>query len=362
MRVYFIGCILLMACWLMPHSLLAQEEERFTEMVKSYQQANDVRDIAGLKSALDAAHARTEELMDALPEDVARIMRIREIKEVFANVIHFMEKVKKVKRDSLRGVVERLCPGFDLDCPDMELLPQEMMVELIDDYFKLYNVEQINVNKYSYVLFNVKSEKVRNAYVLPFVRSAFEQRGYRKRLAEVCEDVRWCSKTPETVKEVEALVEQYRPLQVGAVAPEFVLENRKGESVKLSDFKGKHVFIGVFPAEMNEHEAISQFVALPDKYTNTDQFVYLCVCLGKADVRDEWRKQVGDKTGKVDFLFCDVEKNSFVRDYCISRLPRYVFVNKDGSLRDAWHIAPEKLEFFYRFSDETPLKLFEMLE
>ena len=362
MRVYFIGCILLVSWWLVPYSLFAQEEERFADMVKRYQQTSDARNIAGLENALRAAHVRTEELIDALPKDAARIMRIREIKEVFANVIIFMGIVKNAKRDSLQGVLERLYPGFDLDDPDMELLPQKMMVELIEDYFKVYNVEQMNVNKYSYVLFNVKSEKVRNAYVLPFVRSAFEQRGYGKKLAEVCEDVCWCSKTPETVKEVEALVEQYRPLQAGAAAPEFVMEKRKGESVKLSDFKGKHVFIGVFPAEMNENETMSQFVALPDEYNNTDRFVYLCVCLGKADVRDAWRKLVGDKAGKVDFLFCDVERCSFVREYCISRVPRYVFVNQDGSLRDAWHIAPGTSEFSYQFGDKAPSDLFDVLK
>ena len=312
MRVYFIGCVLLVSCWLMPLSLLAQEEGRLT---------------------------------DALPKDTTRSTRIREIKEVFAHVGRLMEKEGSAKRDSLQGVVDRLFPGFDLDSPDVELLPQEMMVELIEDYFKVYNVVRMNVNKYSYVLFNVKSEKVRNAYVLPFVRSAFEQGGYGKELAEVCENVRWCSKTPETVKEVEALVEQYRPLRAGAAAPEFVLENRKGESVKLSDFKGKHVFMGIFSSEMNENEAISRFTALPDEYNNTDRFVYFCVCLGKADARDGWRKQVADKTGKVDFLFCDVERCSFVRDYCISRVPRYVFVNKDGALRDAWYVAPGCLSF-----------------
>ena len=329
MRVYFIGCILLVSCWLMPLALFAQEEGRS---------------------------------LDAFPKDSARSVRSREIKEVFANVGHLMEKERNAKRDSLQGVLERLYPGFDLDCPDMELLPQEMMVELIEDYFKVYDVVRMNVSKYSYVLFNVKSENVRNAYVLPYVRSAFEQRGYGKELAEVCENVRWCSKTPETVKEVEALVEQYRPLQAGAVAPEFVLENRKGESVKLSDFKGKHVFMGVFSAEMDENEAISRFVDLPDEYNNTDRFVYLCVCLGKADVREVWRKQVGDKAGKVDFLFCDVEKCSFVRDYCISRLPRYIFVNKDGSLRDAWYIAPGMPEFSYQFGDKVPMNLFDMLK
>lgn len=329
MRVYFIGCILLVSCWLMPHALVAQEEGR---------------------------------LLDALPKDSARIMRIREIKEVFADVGHLMEKERNAKRDSLQGVLERLYPGFDLDCPDMELLPQEMMVELIEDYFKVYDVVRMNESKYSYVLFNVKSEKVRNAYVLPYVRSAFEQRGYGKELAKVCESVCWCSKTPETVKEVEALVEQYRPLQAGAAAPEFVLENRKGESVKLSDFKGKHVFVGVFPAGMDENEAISRFVDLPDEYNNTDRFVYFCVCLGKADAREAWRKQVGDKAGKVDFLFCDVERCSFVRDYCISRLPRYVFVNKDGSLRDAWYIAPGMPEFSYQFGDKAPVNLLDMLK
>ena len=329
MRVYFIGCILLVSCWLMPLALFAQEEGRS---------------------------------LDALPKDSARSVRIREIKAVFANVGHLMEKERNAKRDSLQGVVDRLFPGFDLDSPDVELLPQEMMVELIEDYFKVYNVVRMNVNKYSYVLFNVKSEKVRNAYVLPYVRSAFEQRGYGKELAEVCENVRWCSKTPETVKEVEALVEQYRPLRAGAAAPEFVLENRKGESVKLSGFKGKHVFMGVFSAEMDENEAISRFVDLPDEYNNTDRFVYLCVCLGKADAREAWRKQVGDKAGKVDFLFCDVERCSFVRDYRISRLPRYIFVNKEGSLRDAWYIAPGMPEFSYQFGDKVPMNLFDMLK
>ncbi len=361
MRVYFICSILLFVCWLMPCILFAQEDERFAEMAKNYQQVIDANDIAGFEEALSAAHAQTEKLMNTLPKNDTRGMRIREIKEVFAYACDFLRK-RSAERTVVHGVLERLYPGFDLDSPDLELLPQEMLVELIDDYLEVYNVVRMNLSGCSYVLFNVKSEKIRNAYVLPFLRRTFEQEGFGKKVAEICENVRWCSKTPETVKEVEALVEQYRPLQAGAAAPEFVLENRKGESVKLSGFKGKHVFIGVFSVGMDENEAISRFMDLPDEYNNTDRFVYLCVCLGKADAREAWRKQVDEKAGKVDFLFCDVERCSFVRDYCISRLPRYVFVNKDGSVRNAWYIAPGMPEFSYQFGDKKTLNLLDMLK
>lgn len=357
-----IYCLLFVAVWLQPLALFAQKEEKlFAGIEKSYRQAGEVRDIVDFEGALNRAHEQVVKLQESFPGVNEDAVRIREIKEVFMHTEKFMRRASRVHRDSVYDMLGRVCPGFELDSPELELLPSELMAELINHYVVVYDVVGVNMNRYSYVLFNVKSEKVRNAYVLPFLREAFQREGYGQQVADICDDVRWCSKTPETIKEVEALEKQYRPLRRGGEAPDFALKNSEGKTVKLSDFKGKHVFVGVFSPE--DKEASTRFMALPAQYKNTDRFAYVRVCLGKAGERDAWEKQVKKQNGgDVVSLFCDADHEAFARDYRVLLTPRYIFVNDNGTLRDAWHIAPGAEFFGSVFMDEYLPDIYEIIK
>lgn len=321
MKTYIFYGVLWLACWLHPFALCAQ---------------------AG---------------GEAVDGQVAEIM---ELKEAFADAAQSMRHATRSEREDAVARLERLYPGFDLDSPKVELLPEESIPGFIDSYFEVYDMMTGQLNRYSYVLFNVKSEKVRNAYVLPFVRESLRKNGYRQEVADICEDLLLCSKTPGTRKEVEALKKQYLRLQEGKPAPEFELEDAEGKRVRLSDFQGKSVFVGIFSSPA-EAETMNRFAALPARFGDADRYVFCHVCLGKSDERAAWRKQVaGRGAEKTVYLFCDAD-NGFVHDYCVGETPRYIFVDESGALVDAWHIAPESAYFDNVFTDKDFRKSFEKL-
>lgn len=361
MRTYIIFFVLLLACCLNSFTLCAQsEEELFTSIVLHYRQAGKASNVSDFENALTSAHAQVEILRGANPKVDREVIGMRELREVFVQAAELMGNLGRDEQEAGIALLERLYPGFDLDSPKLELLPDELIPGFVDSYLNVYNGIQGRLNRYSYVLFNVKSEKVRNAYVLPFLRESFRQNGYGKQVADICEDVRWCSKTPETRKEVEALERQYGQLEAGKPAPEFMLKTPTGKAIKLSDLKGKQVFIGIFSSQ-TEQGAMDCFVALPDRFENIGKCVYCHVWMGEEKERETWQERVRRQgAGEMIFLFCETE-NALVRDYCVLQTPRYVFVDSDGTLTDAWHAAPGSKYFDLIFGNKEARNLLEKL-
>jgi thiol-disulfide isomerase/thioredoxin len=122
--------------------------------------------------------------------------------------------------------------------------------------------------------------------------------------------------------------------KVGRLAPDFTLTDLEGNSVSLSDFRGKAVFINFWAtwcppcrAEMPEIEAIYQ------EYKGKDVVVIGVDLLEDADVVRQYVQKGGfswvfvfDTTGKV------------ADNYAITAIPTSFFLDKEGIIR-AVHIG-----------------------
>lgn len=238
--------------------------------------------------------------------------------------------------------------GLDLDSPQLELLNDLEVTNLLNGYFRVFMPEMSDVERATYVLYNVKSEKVRNPYVLPILVAGLKQRGYTDEIQDLLEDIEFCSKTTSTLEEARRLKEKYYPVRAGVIAPDFEMEDEFGKMVKLSDFRGKIVFIDVWATWCGGCiEGLPYFIALQEQYKGRRDIVFLTISVNDIDAKEHWRTFLKEKrySGKIPHLIMNNEKDVFENNYCITGIPRYILINKEGRIVNAWHIAV-KHEFF----------------
>jgi len=116
---------------------------------------------------------------------------------------------------------------------------------------------------------------------------------------------------------------------VGEAAPNFSFTDQNGVSRKLSDLKGKVVFINFFDTYcgicMTEMPRIQKDIF--EHYENNPNFVVLTVAQNKQEDIDKYRER-----RKLTFPIVQDEQGSIYNLYAVDMIPRNFLVNKEGEL------------------------------
>jgi len=122
----------------------------------------------------------------------------------------------------------------------------------------------------------------------------------------------------------------------GNASPEFDYENFKGGKTKLSDFKGKYVYIDVWATWCGPCRAEIPFLQkVEEKYKGKNiEFVSLSIDVAKD--HEKWKTMVADKKLGGVQVFADNNWNSaFVTAYGINSIPRFILIDPKGNVVDA---------------------------
>lgn len=123
-------------------------------------------------------------------------------------------------------------------------------------------------------------------------------------------------------------------LSNGKPAPDFNLVGVDGKNYRLSDFKGKVIYLDFWASwcspcryEMKNHAA-----ALHKKFENKD-VVFLFVSID--DNSDAWKKAIEeDKIEGIHVISPDGGRGQFTGRYNISGVPRYMIIDREGKMFD----------------------------
>lgn len=123
----------------------------------------------------------------------------------------------------------------------------------------------------------------------------------------------------------------------GSDAPQFDYENHKGGKTKLSDFKGKYVYIDVWATWCGPCRAeIPHLKKIEEKYHGKKiEFVSISID-ERAKAYEKWKKFVVDqKLGGVQLLADNDWKSEFVQAFGINGIPRFILIGPDGKVVNA---------------------------
>ena len=155
-----------------------------------------------------------------------------------------------------------------------------------------------------------------NANSLKDLESSFKERYPGSEYSEIYEDY----------------IKTYYKILKGEEAPDFWAINYKGDSVKLSNLKGKVILIDVWATWcgpcLDERPAMMKLI---DKYKEEEDFIPLMLSTNKT--KEEWEKFILKEDVSYienNLLLVGGGKISFEKNYSITYIPRYILIDKSG--------------------------------
>ncbi|MFB3385995.1 TlpA family protein disulfide reductase [Flavobacterium sp. LAR06] len=128
-------------------------------------------------------------------------------------------------------------------------------------------------------------------------------------------------------------------------SPDFDYENHKGGKTKLSDLKGKYVYIDLWATWCGPCRAEIPFLQKIEEKYHGKNIEFVSVSVDTPKDHDKWQKFVTDKQLGGIQLFSDNEwKSAFVTSYNVTGIPRFILIDPKGNIVDANAARPSSPE------------------
>lgn len=161
------------------------------------------------------------------------------------------------------------------------------------------------------------------------------------------------------LKSVEAQYQKQHAFDMvlgkGKASPKFTdLENYEDGTTSLDDFKGKYVYIDVWATWCRPCLVqIPALKKLEDDYKNKN-IAFVSISSDKIEKHKAWRDMIEEKEMTGVHLFFG-EDLSFMQEYQISNIPRFIFVDPDGNIVNSNAPRPTETEAITKMFAEAGL-------
>jgi thiol-disulfide isomerase/thioredoxin len=196
----------------------------------------------------------------------------------------------------------------------------------------------------------LKNDSVRNYYLTSYSKGIISY----KPLSELTEELKFYRENCSDKKLLAGFEEEYQSrllLQKGQPAIEFTGETATGEKVKLSDFKGKYVYVDVWATWCGPCKYEIPYLKKLEEDYHARNIVFLSYSID--DDRKAWEKFVPEKELKgVQIIGEKAWESKLCKDYKINGVPTFMLFDIEGKIFSCEMTRP---------SDEKTRKTFDGL-
>lgn len=122
----------------------------------------------------------------------------------------------------------------------------------------------------------------------------------------------------------------------GKPSPEFDYENFKGGKTKLSDLKGKYIYIDLWATWCAPCRAEIPYLQKIEEKYHGKNIEFVSISIDKAKDNEKWKKFVTDKKLGGVQLFADKDwESEFVVNYGVDGIPRFILIDPKGNVVSA---------------------------
>ncbi|TDP03963.1 TlpA family protein disulfide reductase [Flavobacterium sp. 245] len=129
------------------------------------------------------------------------------------------------------------------------------------------------------------------------------------------------------------------------LSPDFEYENHKGGKTKLSELKGKYVYIDLWATWCGPCRAEIPFLQKIEEKYHGKNIEFVSVSIDAQKDHDKWQKFVADKQlGGIQLLADNEWKSDFATSYNVMSIPRFILIDPTGKVVDANATRPSSPE------------------
>lgn len=145
-------------------------------------------------------------------------------------------------------------------------------------------------------------------------------------------------KSEDLKEELNKRIKQIGHLLKGSLAFDIQLEDLNGKSVRLSDFKGKYIYIDLWATWCGPCVGEAPHFEKLQKELNSDEIAFIAISVDTS--KDAWKKflQVHKKETK-QFISDD---RSIKQNWLLGGIPRFILIDKDFKIVDAFAKRPSE--------------------
>ncbi|WJS95961.1 TlpA family protein disulfide reductase [Flavobacterium johnsoniae] len=120
---------------------------------------------------------------------------------------------------------------------------------------------------------------------------------------------------------------------IGKPSPGFDYENFKGGKTKLSDLKGKYVYIDLWATWCAPCRAEIPYLQKIEEKYHGKNIEFVSISIDKLKDNEKWKKFVTDKHLGGTQLFADKDwESEFVMNYGVTGIPRFILIDPKGNI------------------------------
>ena len=132
---------------------------------------------------------------------------------------------------------------------------------------------------------------------------------------------------------------------VGKLSPDFDFENHKGGKTKLSDLRGKYVYIDLWATWCGPCRGEIPYLQKIEEKYHGKNIEFVSISVDALKDHDKWQKFVTDKQLGGTQLFSDNEwKSDFVTSYEVTGIPRFILIDPNGNVLSSDAARPSSPE------------------
>ncbi len=150
---------------------------------------------------------------------------------------------------------------------------------------------------------------------------------------EVILDFRNDVENKEYLNRISKYIEKYAYIDDGSLAPEFVVQDTAGGDIKLSDFKGKYVYIDVWASWCGpcKHE-IPYFAKLKEEYKEKN-IEFISISIDKT--KEPWERMLNDwQLSGHQYIAKGAWESDIAKSYHLKGVPQFILIDPEGQIID----------------------------
>lgn len=134
------------------------------------------------------------------------------------------------------------------------------------------------------------------------------------------------------VNRLQPVYDRYIKMKVGQKAPDFTMQDAKGKTWRLSDFRGKAVYVDCWATWCGPCCMEIPYMEKLYAKLKSDKRVEL-ISVSLDDNKADWLKKLkADKPAWKQFICSDSFDSALAKNYDIDAIPRFLFIDKDGNV------------------------------